>query len=135
MNDLFAGVWLLVSQYNRYPDGRKEPSRGEDPAGVLVYDRNGHMAVQLMRTDERAGEYTDLASLRTALEGYLAYFGRYEVDAAQQIVRHYIAGASYLLYRGSVQIRRYTFASDTLTLEASSPLDDSTRILLWRRSS
>lgn len=131
----FIGAWLLVSQYSFYPDGRRQPSRGEQPAGILIYDGAGNMAVQLMRTDARAGEFTDLSTLETAMQGFLAYFGRYEVDAARGVVRHLIAGASYAAYRGTTQIRRYTFAGDTLTLEAPSPLDDSVRVLAWARRS
>jgi hypothetical protein len=130
----FIGTWLLVSQHSCYSDGRQEPSRGENPAGILMYDRAGNMAVHLMRTDARAGDHTDLSSLETAMQGFLAYFGRYEVDEEQQIVRHHITGASYPAYRGTTQIRRYTFDGDTLTLEAQSPFDASTRVLVWRRA-
>ena len=134
MDSPFPGTWLLVSQHSLYPDGRREPSRGENPAGILMYDLAGNMAVQLARTDARAGEFTDLSSLETAMQGSLAYFGRYEVDAAHGIVYHHIVGASYPAYCNTTQTRRYTFAGDTLTLEARSAFDDSTRILVWRRA-
>ena len=133
MRESFVGTWLLVSQHNLHADGRREPSRGENPAGILIYDGSGNMAVQLMRTDARAGEFTDVADLRTALEGYLAYFGRYSVDEAQRIVRHYVRGASYPAWRDTTLVRRYTFEEDTLTLEAASPAGDGTRVLVWRR--
>jgi hypothetical protein len=129
-----VGTWLLVSQYSFYPGGRREPSRGDQPAGILMYDRASNMAVQLMRTDEHAHKYSDLLALETAMQGFLAYFGRYEVDEAQQVVRHHISGASHPAYRGTTQIRRYSFAGDTLTLEAASAFDDSTRVLVWRRA-
>lgn len=134
MSSPFIGTWLLVSQHTLYPDGRREPSRGENPAGILIYDGAGNMAVQLMRTDARAGEFTDLADLRTALEGYLAYFGRFTVDEAQQIIRHSVSGASYPAYRAATLVRRYTFEGDMLTLEAASPAADSMRVLVWRRA-
>ena len=137
MDGLFVGTWLLVSQHNLYSDGHREPSRGEHPAGILIYDGGGNMAVQLMRTDVRAPEFTDLADLadlRTALEGYLAYFGRFTVDEAQQIVRHHVSGASYPAYCDTTLVRRYRFEGDTLTLEAASPAGDSTRVLVWRRA-
>ena len=134
MHAPFVGTWLLVSQHSVYPDGTTRPSRGENAAGILMYDRGGNMAVQLMRTDEHATEYTDLSTLKTAMQGFLAYYGRYEVDEEAQIVRHYVIGSSYFDYRGSTQIRRYTFEDDTLTLEAKSSFDDSTRVLIWRRA-
>ena len=134
MHEPFVGTWLLVSQHSLYAGGRREPSRGENPAGILIYDGSGNMAVQLLRTDARSGEFTDLADLCTALEGCLAYFGRYTVDEAQRVVRHHVIGASYPAWRNSTLVRRYTFAGDTLTLEAASPAGDSTRVLVWRRA-
>src|SRR5215213_4791985 len=103
----FVGTWRLVSQHSLYPDGSSEPSRGEDADGIIMYDSAGNMAVQLMRTDEYAMEYTDLATMRTAMQGFLAYYGRYEVDEAAQIVRHFVTGSSYFGYRGTTQTRHY----------------------------
>jgi hypothetical protein len=130
----FVGTWLLVSQHSLHPGGRKVLSRGENPAGILMYDRDGNMAVQLVRTDDRARDYADLASFDTAMQGFHAYFGRYEVDEEQQVVRHHVTGSGYFDYRGTTQIRRYTFDGDTLTLEAKSSFDDTTRVLVWRRA-
>jgi hypothetical protein len=98
-----------------------------------MYDAAGNMAVQLMRTDEYATEFTDLSTLQTAMQGFLAYYGRYEVDEAAGIVRHFVTGSSYFGYRGTTQVRRYEFSGDTLTLRAKSSFDDSTRLLVWRR--
>jgi hypothetical protein len=134
MQAKFIGTWRLVSQDSLYHDGRSMPSRGENPAGMLIYDSAGNMAVQLMRTDEHTADYTDLASLDTALNGFLAYFGRYEVDAHQQVVKHHIEGASYAGWRGITQIREYEFLGDTLILRAASPVDNSMRVLVWRRA-
>jgi hypothetical protein len=93
------------------------------------------MAVQLMRTDEFARDFTNLAELKTAMQGFLAYYGRYEVDEVAGVVRHFVTGSSYFGYRGTTQIRHYEFANDTLTLKAKSSFDDSTRLLVWRRVS
>jgi hypothetical protein len=100
-----------------------------------MYDQAGNMAVQLMRTDEHATAYSDMADLQTAMQGFLAYYGRYEVDETEHIVRHHVSGASYFGYRGTTQIRHYEFSGDTLTLKAKSPFDESTRLLVWRRVS
>jgi hypothetical protein len=112
----FAGTWRLVSQHSLYPDGRREPSRGENADGIIMYDTAGNMAVQLMRTDEDARKFTDLADLQTAMQGFLAYYGRYEVDAPQDervgVVRHFVTGASYFGFRNTVQVREYEFSGD-----------------------
>jgi hypothetical protein len=133
----FVGSWRLVSQHSLYADGSVVPSRGENAEGIIMYDAAGNMAVQLMRTDARAPDFTDLAALETAMQGYLAYYGRYEVeepqDATRGVVRHFVTGASYFGYRNTVQVRHYEFAGDTLTLKAEAAFDNSTRLLVWRR--
>jgi hypothetical protein len=131
----FTGTWMLLSQVTHYPDGRVVPSRGLRPAGILMYDALGNMSVQLMRTDEHANEYTDLTRIATALGGYHAYFGTYEVDTAQQIVINHVIGAAYIGYRDTVQVRRYQFSPDgnTLTLQAVTPGENSVRVLIWQR--
>jgi hypothetical protein len=129
----FVGSWRLVSQHSLYPDGTTKPSRGDNADGIIMYDAAGNMAVQLMRTDEQATEFTDLTVLATAMQGFLAYYGRYEVDDEENIVRHFVTGSSYFGYRGTTQVRRYEFSGDTLILKAKSSFDDSTRLLVWRR--
>jgi len=134
MQSAFVGTWLLVSQHTVFADGASRPSRGENASGILMYDSSGYMAVQLMRTDEQARLFFDLRDFETAMQGFHAYFGRYEVDEAQRIVRHFVEGSGYFDYRGTTQVRHYAFNGDTLTLRAQSPDDDSTRVLVWRRA-
>lgn len=129
----FIGTWQLVSQYNHYPDGECVPSRGKNPQGLLMYDAYLNMSVQLIRTDEERGLFTDLRDIHTAMQGFLAYFGTYEVDSVQNIVKHHLHGASFSAYQGTTQVRHYHFEGDQLTLKAASPLDDATRILVWQR--
>jgi hypothetical protein len=130
----FVGTWRLVSQHTHFPDGRVVPSRGDGALGILMYDAQGNMAVQLMRTDDQAADYTDLTDLATAMEGYLGYFGTYQVDEAAQVITHRVLGASFVGYRRSLQRRTFEFSEpDTLTLTAAVPRDGSVRVLVWRR--
>lgn len=130
---LFIGTWRLISQNTHHPDGSITPSRGEQPAGILMYDAAGNMSVQLMRTDDQAQAFTDMQALTTAMDGFLAYFGTYEVDEARQLMMHHLTGASYFGYRGTTQIRQYEFNGDLLTLKALAPDGVSLRVLIWQR--
>lgn len=130
----FVGTWELVSQDTHYADGSIVPSRGENPIGLLIYDANGKMAVQLMRTDDDAPKFTDISKLETAMSGYHAYFGTYEVDASKNIVRHYVTGSAYFAYRETVQERHYEFSGDLLTLKALAPQIHAVRVLVWRKA-
>lgn len=127
------GTWRLVAQYTDYPDGRRVETRGPNPVGIIMYDALGNMSVQLMRTDDRAGDYYDLRELATGLEGYHAYFGTYTVDETAQTVTHHIVGAAYPGYRGSDQVRHYAFDGDQLTLTVLATGDDTQRVIVWER--
>lgn len=134
MQSAFVGTWRLVSQHTVLADGTLRPSRGEHARGILMYDASGYMAVQLMRTDDQARQFHDLRDFDTAMQGFHAYFGRYEIDEAQQIVRHFVEGAGYFDYVGTTQTRHYSFEGDRLTLKARSPHDNTTRVLVWQRA-
>jgi hypothetical protein len=133
--DRFIGSWQLLSQHSEYADGQSIPSRGEHPRGILMYDADGNMAVQLMRTDAQAGEFRDLSELRTAMQGFHAYFGTYEILEASKTVLHHVLGSGYAGYWNTTQERRYEFSDgdSILTLRAPSPMDDSMRVLVWQR--
>lgn len=128
----FVGTWKLISQHTHFADGSTLPSRGSNPAGILMYDAGGNMSVQLMRTDATAGDYTDLSQRITAMDGFLAYFGTYTIDADAKTVTHHVIGASYAAYRGSDQVRSYKIDGETLTLKAST--GDTLRVLMWQKA-
>jgi hypothetical protein len=134
-NERFIGTWQLVSQHSEFPDGRKLPSRGEHPRGVLIYDPYGNMSVQLMRTDDRALESHDLLELTTAMQHFHAYFGTYEVRVTERVVLHHVLGSGFPGYWNTTQQRHFEFSeNDTiLTLRAPAPNDDSMRVLVWQR--
>lgn len=129
------GTWQLISQHTEYPDGRIEITRGMQPIGILMYDAQGNMSVQLLRTESIDQHHTDLTTFDTAMDEYHGYFGTYEVDEAEKTVYHNIIGAAFPLYRGTRQVRRFELDGDTLTLRSHATIkgDDTSRILVWQR--
>ena len=96
---------------------------GPKPIGLLIYDATGHMSAQAMRRGRpRFGsddvQLATAAGAKTALVGYNAYFGKYEVDEAKGIVVHVVEGSLIPDWEGSRQVRRFTLAGDRLVLEA-----------------
>src|SRR5258708_68044 len=47
------GTWQLLSRIDRTASGERriDPSLGEDPIALLIYDRSGHFAAQFMKRD------------------------------------------------------------------------------------
>lgn len=99
---------------------------GEHPKGYIVYDPSGHLSVQIMRTpatrpfasgDDAKG--TD-AEVRAAYDGFVAYFGTYEVDAKKGVVVHRVEGSLMPSYTGTDQPRPFRVEGDVLTIEGDS---------------
>jgi hypothetical protein len=128
-----VGTWRLISQTAELDDGTIIFPRGEDALGLLMYAANGWMSVQLMRRQRHPDERLD--DLRTALEEYLGYFGRYTVDQARGIVVHHVVGCSYPGWTGSDKVREYSFEDEQLILRAVANGEgvQQRRVLIWER--
>ena len=100
-----VGSWQLVSYEDRDDAGRVVHPYGDAPAGRLMYDTAGRMAVQMMKQPppEVASDDWDKFTVeeKVALfDGYVAYFGRYEFDAARSVVTHLAEADLSRLYIG-----------------------------------
>ena len=120
-----AGTWRLVHSVVINQEGKMEYPYGEDAIGYIYYSGTGIMAVQISRKSR--SEVKDLADIQ---HDYLAYFGRYEIDNEQQVVRHFVEGQLFPDDHPEVLERRYRFEDDLMSLK---PVDGTHREILWRR--
>jgi hypothetical protein len=136
-----VGTWKLVSQVTYDANNSASPSRGEHPTGLLIYTANGYMSVHLARTEAIDPSLLDLSTERTALEGYVGYYGRYEIDESAQIVAHQVESCSYHGWLGRRLVRSFTFSEAdseeylTLTASTTAGSDLTRRVLVWQRES
>ncbi len=135
------GTWQLLSRIDVSADGarRAEPSLGDDPIALLIYDRAGHFAAQFMKRDR-----TNLApdgpsgapnNSRTQ-GGYDTYFGEYAIDDAAGTVTQRLLGSLSPENVGSTLTRAMQIDGDTLTIRLDTTAFDGvpvTRTLTWRR--
>jgi hypothetical protein len=121
-----VGTWRVERIVDTDADGKAHYPYGEKPEGYIVYDATGHLHVQVMRTpptppfasgDDLRG--TD-AEVRAAYRGYIAYFGRYRVDAKKGMVTHQVEGSLMPSYTGTDQPRPFRIEGDVLTIEGES---------------
>lgn len=90
---------------------------GNPPCGYFVYTATGHASIQIMTTPPTAIATPDSPTPAEALaifNGYIAYFGTYEVDESN--IYHHVEGAWDPTQVGSVQTRPYQLSGDTLII-------------------
>ncbi len=137
----FIGTWKLMSSEFRRSDGTIAYPYGDDAIGLLMYTSTGHMAVQLLRANRpvfAAGDpYRGTPEeIKAAFEGYIAYFGSYEVNAVDGIVTHHVHGASFPNWIGGDQQRFFELAGNQLILSTPPILVGNatlTGVLIWER--
>jgi lipocalin-like protein len=118
------GSWKLLSYEDRDANGASVYPYGKAPAGLLVYDATGHMAIQIMTTPppDVASDDWNLFTVKEKIalyDAYIAYFGRYEVDSARKIVIHLPEADLSRLYIGRREERHYELAGDRFVLTAT----------------
>ncbi|MBW4438853.1 MAG: lipocalin-like domain-containing protein [Pleurocapsa minor GSE-CHR-MK-17-07R] len=135
VKEQFVGSWELVADATLRRDGTSAGTYGDKPVGVLLYQPNGWMSVQVMRRNRRSG--ISMNSIHTARTEFMGYFGTFVVNADAGTVTHFVIGSSFPAYVNTQQLRRYTFEDDgaTLILEADASAEGHLkRTLTWRRA-
>jgi hypothetical protein len=132
----FIGSWKLISYQFTSANGEVTYPRGRDAVGRITYDQTGRMSVQIMQPGRP--NFAGIDPLKatpeemvTAYRGYVAYYGTYTVDESRGVVIHKVEGSLYPNYVATEQVRRYTFSTNRLTLEAETQLGRAK--LVWER--
>jgi hypothetical protein len=142
LSEHLVGTWELLSREDHTSSGERriDPSLGEDPIALLIYDRSGHFAAQFMKRDRSAVAEPDaspaMQNNSRAQGGYDAYFGTYTTDDSQSTVTQTLVGALSAENVGQVLTRSMTVVNDELTIQIQMTRGDAepiTRTLRWRR--
>ena len=141
-SDRFAGTWRLLECYGKWSDGRISYPYGDKPEGQLIYDGHGNFSGQIAGSGRPAFEIGNLLKgtpeeIKTAFEGYIAYYGTYEVDESKGQVTHHVQSALFPNWIGDIQTRNFEFEGKNLRLN-TQPIKgsraDLTNTLLWERA-
>jgi hypothetical protein len=117
-----VGYWKLISFHSQDSSGRIAYPFGKDAQGMLIYEADGRMAVQLMNPN-RPGFTSDdplvtsEAEVRAAFGGYTAYYGTYSVNPDEQTIMHHIEASLLPNWVGTDQRRHFEFDGKYLTLK------------------
>ncbi len=137
----FIGTWKLVSSEFRRQNSEVTYPLGMNAVGLLMYDAHGNVSVQVMNPDRTPFAMDSQlmgnpSEIKPAFEGYVAYFGTYEVNEAKGIIIHHIAGSLFPNWIDTDQERFFEFTEDTLILRTSPIVvfgEQSIGFLVWKR--
>ena len=141
LSAMLPGTWQLLSRVDVTAAGqrRPEPSLGEDPHALLIYDRSGNFAAQFMRRDRTVDVPDGPTGARNNSRGqggYDAYFGTYAIDDEKSAVTQRLTGALSREHVGVVLTRTMNVEGDQLVITLDTNAADGTpvtRTLTWRR--
>ncbi|HEX7312574.1 MAG TPA: lipocalin-like domain-containing protein [Pyrinomonadaceae bacterium] len=114
-----VGTWKLVLFQDRNsPTDPWQNDFGDPPLGYFMYDATGHASIQIMKTPP-VQISSDGPTPEQALEifnGYIAYFGTYEVDESQKLIVHHVEGGLNPNDINSNQPRPFELTGDKLII-------------------
>jgi hypothetical protein len=135
-----VGTWKLIRVFVDGPT-KVEPY-GPSPHGVMFFDAAGNFSVSIVR----AGIPKFASNIRTtgtdaenkaAVQGSLAYFGRYTIDEADSSITVSIAASSYPNFGGERQKRLLALtikeSGDELLVTNPTPSGGGVAKQIWKR--
>ncbi|WP_455368216.1 lipocalin-like domain-containing protein [[Eubacterium] cellulosolvens] len=144
IKDQLIGTWRLNSAFSiRQSDGEVLYPFSKQPVGQITYDSAGNMSVIIMRPERPKSSINDKSKatneeIKSAFNGFEAYFGTYEIDEEQKVVSHHIVGSLFPNWEGMTQTRFAEFSGNQLTLK-TPPMpyggETITGTLVWQRKS
>ena len=106
-----------------------------------MYNDHGNFSGQIAGSGRPAFESGNLLKgtpeeIKKAFEGYIAYYGTYEVDELNSLVTHNVENGLFPNWVGDIQTRNYEFEGENLRLNTQlikGAKADLTVTLLWER--
>ena len=136
------GTWRLLSRIDLDASGKRidEPTLGSDPLALLFFDGAGNFAAQFMKRDRSVAVARPMSMSQnntTAIGGYDAYFGKYEVDVTSGDVHTHLVGALSPGNVGATMMRNMKVEKGKLVIRLTTTTADNTlvhRTLTWERA-
>ena len=132
-----VGTWKLVS-ITVEQDGKKTDFYGPNPQGQLVYEANGRVSNIITRSGlpKFASDSRQLGTPdenAEVVEGSIAYFGTYSVDAAAKTITLHIETSSYPNLNGLDRKSTFNISGDELTITNPTSSIGIPDQLVWKR--
>jgi ketosteroid isomerase-like protein len=132
-----VGTWKLVS-ITIEQDGKKTDFYGPNPQGQLIYEANGRVSNIITRSGlpKFASDSRQLGTPEEnaeVVEGSIAYFGTYTVDAGAKTITLHIETCSYPNLNGLDRKSTFNISGDELTITNPTSSIGVPDQLVWKR--
>jgi len=138
-NNPLVGEWGLVSIENTNADSSKSYPYGDAPQGLLIFERNGDYAIQILK-DVRPKVASNNKSTATPeenvamVQGANSHFGEYIVDEKKHTITYKVAHAFFPNWEGRDLTTSYTLKEDVLkSYSANTTNGGASAVLTWKR--
>ena len=122
-----VGTWNYVSADTVAPDGKRSPTFGPNPKGIVIFQADGHYALIVIRSD--APKFASNNRMQGTAEenkaivaGAISHFGKYTVSEADKTITFQVKTSTFPNWDGIDQKRPFTLSGDELkyTVPAAS---------------
>jgi Lipocalin-like domain len=139
LKDQLAGTWKLVSAYSERQDGSKRDPLGANPAGIVMFDANGRVSVQVtgsglptFASNNRLQGTTE--ENKAIVQGTLCYFGKYSVSEVDHTLNLHIESSSFPNWNETDQKRFLTLTGDEMKWTNPIASSGGTGYSVWKRA-
>jgi hypothetical protein len=136
LKEEIVGAWRMVSIYNE-ERGVKQHVYGENPVGLIVFDRSGYVVQYLTKSGvpkfaaNNRLKGTD-EEYRTVMQSMLSGFGTYTVEGDTVTIKW--MASSYPNRAGTTEKRIYKVAGDQMTAVNPTAASGGTSVANWVRA-
>jgi hypothetical protein len=135
-----TGVWTLVAVENINPDGSKTLPYGILPKGLLILDKSGNYAIQILKASRpkvAAGDKNKATPEENAalVQGNNSHFGSFKVNKTSKTITFHVEDAFYPNWEGTIQERTYTLSNNELKYVVTNTTNGGniTAVVIWKR--
>ena len=122
-----VGTWDYVSAETVAPDGKRSPTFGPKPKGILIFEANGRYALIVTRSDQPKFALNNRLQgtpeeNKAIVQGSISHFGTYTVNEGDKTITFHIQTSTFPNWDGMDQKRPFTLSGDELkyTVPAAS---------------
>jgi hypothetical protein len=141
LKEKLVGTWLQFSVDVVSSDGTRRPLFGENPKGIVIYTSDGYFSLMQARADlpklvSGRPQTATADEAKAVLAGSIAYFGKYSLDEASNVLSLDIQASTFANLTGDPTEKRTITSLTESELKFTRPglLPNTTLEVVFKRA-